>query len=148
MPSVVGTAEAKAKSTLEAKKLKVSIGYSSDNSKNDGIVLSQSVKENKEIEEGTTVELVVNRLEKTKTITISLSSLAEGITEESISVKVTAKVEGVTNTVHNQNHQKVGEMFDDFTVDVNGFTSANITIYINGEIKEQKILAYMMILIS
>ena len=142
MPSVVGVTEAKAKSTLESKKLKISISYSSDNSKNDGVVLSQSVKENKEIEEGTMVELVVNRLEKTKTITISLSSLTEGVTEESISVKVTAKVEGVTNTIHNQSHQKNGDTFEDFTVDVNGFTSANITVYINDEIKEQKTISF------
>ena len=142
VPSVIGNTEAKAKATLEDKKLKVRISYANDISKADGVVLSQSYKENSEIAEGTIIELTVNRLEKTKTVTISLSTLAEGITEESVSVKVTAQVEGVTNTIHNQIHTKQDEVFEDFTVDVNGFTSAKITVYINDEIKEQKTIAF------
>lgn len=142
VPSVIGTTEAKAKSTLEGKKLKVSVTYANDSSKADGVVLTQSLKENAEVEEGTLIELSVNRLEKTKTVTISLSNLAEGITDESVTVKVTAQVEGVTNTIHNGTHTKTEEAFEDFTVDVNGFTSAKITIYINGEQKDQKTISF------
>lgn len=142
VPSVIGTTEAKAKATLEDKKLNVRISYANDMSKADGIVLTQSLKENAEVEEGTNIELTVNRLEKTKTITIGLSKLTEGVIEETISVKITAQVEGVTNTIHNGNHTKNGEAFQDFTVDVNGFTYAKITVYINGEIKEQKTISF------
>lgn len=142
VPSVIGTIESKAKATLEDKKLNVRISYSNDMSKADGVVLTQSLKENSEVEEGSTIELIVNRLEKTKTITISLSKLTEGITEETVSVKITAQVEGVTNTIHNGSHTKHEEVFQDFTVDVNGFTSAKITVYINGEIKEQKTISF------
>ena len=142
VPSVIGNTEAKAKTALEGKKLKVVVTYANDMSKADGIVLTQSVKENAEVEEGTAVELSVNRLEKTKTVTISLTTLTEGLTEESVIVKVTAQVEGVTNTIHNQTHTKKEEAFEDFTVDVNGFTSAKITIYINGEQKDQKTISF------
>lgn len=142
IPSVMGNTEAKAKSTLEGKKLKVTVSYANDISKADGVVLSQSLKENSEVVEGTTIELTVNRLEKTKTVTISLSSFTEGVTEESVSVKVTAQVEGVTNTIHNQTHTKQEEAFQDFTVDVNGFTSAKITVYVNDEVKEQKTISF------
>ncbi|MBQ8044437.1 MAG: Stk1 family PASTA domain-containing Ser/Thr kinase [Clostridia bacterium] len=142
VPSVIGNTEAKAKSTLEAKKLKVTVSYANDMSKADGIVLTQSYKENSEVEEGTTIELTVNRLEKTKTVTITLSTLAEGIEGETVTVKVTAQVEGVTNTIHNGSHTKQEEAFQDFTVDVNGFTSAKITVYVNDEVKEQKTISF------
>ncbi len=142
VPSVIGNTETKAKTALEDKKLKVTISYANDISKADGVVLSQSVKENAEIAEGSTVELTINRLEKTKTITISLSTLAEGITDESINVKVTAQVEGVTQTIRERTYTRTGETFEDFTVDVNGFTSAKITVYINDEIKETKTISF------
>ena len=142
VPSVIGNTEAKAKSALEDKKLKVVVSYANDMSKADGVVITQSLKENAEVEEGTKIELTVNRLEKTKTISIALSTLAADITEESVNVKVTAQVEGVTNAIHNKTHTKQDEMFQDFTVDVNGFTSAKITVYINDEVKEQKTIAF------
>jgi len=131
MPSVIGKTEASARSTLEKKNLKVSISYVNDIKKSDGIVVTQSVKENAEIVEGTIVELTINRLEKTKTVTIKLSEYAEGIEDESISVKVKAQVEGVTNTIHSNTHTKTETGFDDFTVDVNGFSSAKLTVFIN-----------------
>ena len=142
VPSVIGNTEAKAKAALEDIKLKVRMSYANDMSKADGVVLTQSLKENAEVEEGTLIELTVNRLEKTKTVNISLSTLTEGIEEETISVKVTAQVEGVTNTIHNSTHTKIDEIFSDFTVDVNGFTSAKITVYINGEVKDQKTISF------
>ena len=142
IPSVIGNTESKAKTTLEDRKLKVSISYANDISKADGVVLSQSIKENSEVVEGTKIELTVNRLEKTKTITIALSALAEGITDETINVKVTAQVEGVTQTIRERTYIKTGEIFEDFTVDVNGFTYAKITVYINDEIKEQKTISF------
>ena len=37
----------------------------------------------------------------------------EDITDETISVKVTARVEGVTNTIHNSSHTKLEEGFED-----------------------------------
>ena len=142
VPSVIGNTEAKAKTALEKQKLKVSLSYANDMSKADGVVLTQSLKENAEVEEGTTIELTVNRLEKTKTVNISLSTLTEGIETETISVKVTAQVEGVTNTIHNQTHTKQETGYQDFTVDVNGFTSAKISVYINDEVKEQKTISF------
>ena len=142
VPSVIGSIEAKAKSALEKIKLKVNVTYANDTSKSDGVVLSQSVKENSEVEEGTVVELSINRLEKSKVVTIGLSSLTENITEDTINVKVTARVEGVTNTIHNTTHNKNEDGFEDFTVEVNGFSTASINIYINGELKEQKTISF------
>lgn len=134
MPSVLGLTEGKAKSKLQSMKLTVNVSYANDTSKADGVVLTQSIKENEEIEEGTLVELTVNRLEKTKSVTIKLSSYGKQIDAESVNVKITAQVEGVTNTIHTGVHQKINDAFEDFPVEVNGFSSAKLTIYIDNTV--------------
>lgn len=131
VPSVIGNGEAAAKSKLQKLKLVVNVSYVNDPSKSDGIVVSQSLKENKEVVEGTIIEITVNRLEKTKIVTIKLGDYASGIEDTSISVKVKAQVEGVTNTIHSRTHTKGENGYENFTVEVNGFSSAKLTIYIN-----------------
>ena len=131
VPSVIGNAEAIAKSKLQKLKLVVNISYVNDPSKSDGIVVSQSLKENKEVVEGTVIEITVNRLEKTKNVTIKLKDYTANMTDESINVKVKAQVEGVTNTIHTRTHTRGADGYDNFTVEVNGFSSAKLTIYIN-----------------
>ena len=131
VPSVIGNAEATAKSKLQKLKLVVNVSYVNDPSKSDGIVVSQSLKENKEVVEGTVIELTVNRLEKTKNVTIKLKDYTANMTDESINVKVKAQVEGVTNTIHTRTHTRGADGYDNFTVEVNGFSSAKLTIYIN-----------------
>lgn len=136
MPSVIGMTEAKAKAKLQSMNLKVNVSYANDDSKADGVVLTQSAKENAEIEEDTLIELTVNRLEKTKSVTIKLSDYAKDVEEESINVKITAQVEGVTNTIHTGVHQKINDAFEDFAVEVNGFSSAKLTVYIDNVVKD------------
>lgn len=136
MPSVLGLTKDEAKSKLQSMKLKVNISYANDTSKADGVVLTQSVKENAEIEEDTLVELTINRLEKTKSVTIKLSDYAKSIETESVNVKITAQVEGVTNTIHTGVHQKINDAFEDFPVEVNGFSSAKLTVYIENVVKD------------
>lgn len=136
MPSVLGLTKDDAKSKLQAMKLKVNVSYANDTSKADGVVLTQSVKENAEIEEDTLVELTINRLEKTKSVTIKLSDYAKSIETESVNVKITAQVEGVTNTIHTGVHQKINDTFEDFPVEVNGFSSAKLTVYIDNVVKD------------
>ena len=131
VPSVIGNTEANAKSKLQKLKLVVNVSYVNDPSKSDGIVVSQSLKENKEVVEGTVIEITVNRLEKTKNVTIKLKDYTAGMEDESITVRVKAQVEGVTNTIHSRTHTKGENGYENFTVEVNGFSSAKLTIYIN-----------------
>ena len=86
MIDVTGKTEADAKSTLEALKLVVNIGYSEDKSKDNGVVLKQSVDVGSVIDEGTTVTITVNKLAEIKTvpITINVKSLLDGKITETI----------------------------------------------------------------
>lgn len=80
MIDVTGKSEADAKSALEKLGLVVNIGYSEDTSKDNGIVLKQSVEVGKVVDEGTTVTITVNKLAEVKTvpITVNVKSLLDG----------------------------------------------------------------------
>lgn len=154
VPNVVGDNGEEAKKTLELLMLDVSIDYAEDVTKANGVVLKQSATENTELEEGSKITLTVNRLQKSKTVTIDLTGMiptqsteGEGTVEgegtetpstpTSVTLKVTATVEGVTNTII-QDRTITAE--DKVEVTVNGFTTATLKIYINGEYKgEQKV---------
>jgi len=77
MISVIGKTEADAKKAVEGLKLKVSIAYDEDSSKDNGTVLKQSIDAGKTIDEGTTVTITVNKLPEMKqgTVKVNLKSL-------------------------------------------------------------------------
>lgn len=136
--SVVGKSYSDAKTELDKLKLVINATYDTDTSKADGVVLTQSLKQNSEVEEGTMIELVINRLQKTTTVEIPISSLATDKTGD-ISVKVEATVEGVTNTVYDAT---VSEPYSDTSVSINGFSTAKIKIYIDGTLVSEKTVTF------
>lgn len=138
VPSVVGKSYSDAKTELDKLKLVINATYDTDTSKADGVVLTQSLKQNSEVEEGTMIELVINRLQKTTTVEIPISSLATDKTGD-ISVKVEATVEGVTNTVYDAT---VSEPYSDTSVSINGFSTAKIKIYIDGTLVSEKTVTF------
>jgi len=80
MIDVTGKTETDAKKALEDLKLVVNVGYSEDSSKDNGVVLKQTVEVGKVVDEGTTVTITVNKLAETKTvpITVNVKSLLDG----------------------------------------------------------------------
>ncbi|MDD2627344.1 MAG: Stk1 family PASTA domain-containing Ser/Thr kinase [Clostridia bacterium] len=142
MPNVLTMSETVAKKTLQDLGLKVSVNYSEDASKSNGTVLTQSQKQNAEIEEGTLIELSVNRIQKSKVVTIAVESYIDIEEEEDpkdITVKVMAKVEGVTNTIYDK---KVKSPYNSVDVTVNGYTTAVLTIYIDGVLKDTQNITF------
>ena len=140
MPSVVGKSLSDAKSTLENLKLTVSVKYAEDSSKSNGIVTSQSYPQNHELKEGDVVEITVNRLLKSKTVSLDLLELQGGtqLSSDTISVKVTASIDGgASNTVFEQSFSP-SDKTASFTI--NGYSSASLKIYLNGNVvKEQTV---------
>ena len=77
VPTVVGMDEGTAKATLSNAKLKANIKYESHEDKENGKVISQSIEQGKEVAENTSIDIVVNKIEK-KTYTVKLHyTLAE-----------------------------------------------------------------------
>ena len=140
MPNVVGKTESEAKSELEKLKLKVNIKYAEDNSKSNGVVTSQSYPHNQELKEGDIVDITVNKLMITKTVSIYLLELQGGtpLDTDFINVKVTASIDSsATNTVFEKSFDPT-EKTTSFTL--NGYKKAVLKIYLNGDlVKEQTI---------
>ena len=82
VPTVIGMDEGTAKATLSNAKLKANIVYESHESDPDGKVISQSIEQGKEVTEGTTIDVVVNKIEK-KTYTVTLHYTLETEDENS-----------------------------------------------------------------
>ena len=80
MPNVLGKTESEAKTILEGKNLKANVEYSEDSTKDNGVVLSQSIKSGENIDEGTEVTITVNKLAEIKsaTVTVNVKSLTGG----------------------------------------------------------------------
>lgn len=66
VPDVIGKSQADAKKTLEAQGFVVAVTTSEDSSKENGIVLKQSLDSGKTVEKGSTVTITVNSYEASK----------------------------------------------------------------------------------
>ena len=128
MTSVIGKEEATAKSELEDLGLKATIVYEENTSKDNGIVLKQSIDTGTTVDEGTTVTITVNKLEETKsaTVTINVKSITGGYKETSSSEKEENSTDkNSTSTQETDNEAKTV----DIKVQVNGvdvYTDSNV----------------------
>lgn len=139
MPNVLGKTAAEAKALLEEKKLVVSLKEGEDKNKANGVIITQSYPENQELKEGDLVEIVVNKLLTTKTITLDLIDLQGGAALGSnFDVKVVASIDGgAANTIFEKSFTPADKTTN-FTV--NGYSKAALTIYVNNKVvKEQTV---------
>ena len=126
MPSVLGKTESEAKTIIEGKKLIVNVEYAEDTTKDNGTVLSQSIKAEENIDEGTEVTITVNKIAETKsaTIIVNVKSLTGGY-EQTTGNSTDTIIKKKKLTV------KVGDdKFYDSEVDLN---STNIEVPISGK---------------
>lgn len=138
VPSVVGETLDVAKGKLEG--LLINVVYGNDEAKAEGVVLSQSLKQNAEVEEGALIELQVNRLLKHQEFVLNISSLAPAGGTEDVSVRVTASVDGGdVDTIFNE---IVSAPYEDRTISLSGFTNVKLYIYINDTLVSQKTVSF------
>ena len=83
MVSVIGETEANARSRITGLGLTVNVVYEEDTSKDNGVVLKQSVNSGTTVNEGTSVTITVNKIAETKTVTatIDIKAITGGYTE-------------------------------------------------------------------
>ena len=149
MEHVVGEKEADAKKTLTDLGFEVDIVYEEDTSKDDGIVLKQSLDVGTTVDEGTEVTLTVNKIQEIKEgiVNINLKSLIgeeieiadDGITEinPTVQVRVTVTSEGTEETVYNQEQRKD---VTNLKVDVSGRGTITVKVFIDEVRKVQETL--------
>lgn len=127
VPTVIGMDEATAKATLTNAKLKANVKYESDQETADGKVMTQSVEQGKEVEEGTTIDIIVNKIEK-KTYTVTLqyeyksTSTDANETASKPTIQIFADGKKITTTASGNIYSAkyTGTDGAKFTVDVDG----------------------------
>lgn len=129
MPNVLGKSESEAKTILEGKNLKANVEYSEDSTKDNGVVLSQSIKSGENIDEGTEVTITVNKFAEMKsaTITVNVKKITGGYEETTTNTTDTIKKKGRLTI------EAGGESYFDREVDLNS-TSETTTIYGKGTV--------------
>ena len=140
VPTVIDMDEGTAKATLSNANLNVNVSYESHEDKDNGKVISQSISQGKEVAEGTTIDIVVNKFEKkTKTVKLevtvpkssnsSTGSDNENETEEVESVTVSVLVNGKSQV--SEKTAKPGETID--CGKITGSGEQKVTVQINGK---------------
>lgn len=144
MTHVIGQTEDEAKKALTDLGFDVTVVYEEDTSKDDGVVLKQSLDVGTTVDDGTKVTLTVNRIEQPKegNVIINLKSLIgqeieidETTGEEinpTVQVRVTVTSEGVEETVYNQEQRKDKT---DLEIQVSGRGTITVKVFIN-EVRE------------
>ena len=152
VPDVFGKTEAEAKKLINDANLKlVSVKTETDTTKNDGVVLKQSLESGKEVEEDAEITITINQLPTIKagTVDIKLSSFTEykeipdpdtgEITNPPSDVEVMVKVtsQGTEDTVYKQSHK---ENVENVRVSIQGVGNVTVKVYIGGVLEKTQIL--------
>lgn len=152
MIDVTGKKEADAKAAIEGLGLVANIGYSEDNSKDNGIVLKQSIEVGKVVDEGTTVTITVNKLAEIKSVPIKINvkSLLDGKITETVEdengdeiqqVKdVQLKVVVGEDTIYSQTVKASETSIS--AGNARGTGSTTVKVYVDGVLKNQNTLNY------
>ena len=141
VPSVLGKTEVEAKQILADKKFKVEIKTTSDTSKENGVVVEQSVNAGKEIDEESTITITVNKFEETKEakLRITVKSLTGGYSESTNSTDV-VKTKKLTVKV---GEDKVWEENVDLNttnkeITVSGKGTITVRVYLNDVLQKRQ----------
>ena len=147
--SVIGKTEEEAKKALEDLGLKVTVAYEEDSSKDNGVVLKQSIDAGKEVEEKTTITITVNKLTEMKyaTLTVNVKSLLGGKVEYEDSqdkneTNTERKVKDVDLKIMVSEDSVFKEKVDPTTTNlmqpISGKGTVTVKVYINDVLKSKK----------
>ena len=142
MEHVVGKPEDDAKKTLTDLGFEVNVVYEEDSSKDDGVVLRQSIDVGTTVDEGTAVTLTVNKIEAIRegTVKVNLRSLTGGTIDKDedgneINPTVELRIEVNDETVYNGAQRKDNE---NFTRTISGKGTVTVKVFIDGVKEAEK----------
>lgn len=140
--SVAGKTEEDAKKSLEALGLKVNIAYDEDSSKDNGVVLKQSIEAGKTVDEGTTITVTINKLAEMKQgkVTVNLKSLlnytpSKDEDGEEVIEKGKVKIVVGNDTIYNETKEKTST---NITANFNAKGNVTIKVYVDDILKGTK----------
>lgn len=142
---VIGKTEKNAKELLTKDGLEVEIATEEDTTKENGIVLKQSIEAGKTVDEGTKIIITVNKIAEIKSgkLDINLKALTGGIKlgadgkeidpEATLTVKVVSA--GKEETVYNEKHRKDSESI---SFSITGVGTITVKVFVNDVKKAEK----------
>ena len=121
VPDVIGKSQTDAKKTLENQGFTVSITTAEDSSKENGIVLKQSIDSGKSVEKGSTITITVNNYEASKTMSVNINvkAITGGYTEEESNSNTTENKTNKAKTVSITLKSGNNTLYSDSGVDKN-----------------------------
>lgn len=133
VPHFVGKTRAEAKAAAEAVGIMVSFSESDEGKENAGKVVSQSVKENSEVEKGTTVNLVVGREVSSETTTNTPATAEEVTKTFNIQLPSEGECEVVIKKDNAEVYRKKHQASEGkISVNIKGRGTHHISITVNG----------------
>ena len=141
VPTVVGMDEGTAKATLTNANLKANVTYTSDETQTTGKVLSQGIEQGKEVAQGTTIDLTVNKIEKKDysvtlmyTVPTESSSTSTNTTSNDKNKAIKVEIVNVSTgkTLYSTTTAKAGQQV---TCTLKGNGQQTIRVKINDETK-------------
>ena len=144
-PKAEGKTEKNAKELLTKDGLEVEIATEEDTTKENGIVLKQSIEAGKTVDEGTKIIITVNKIAEIKSgkLDINLKALTGGIKlgadgkeidpEATLTVKVVSA--GKEETVYNEKHRKDSESI---SFSITGVGTITVKVFVNDVKKAEK----------
>ena len=132
--SVIEKSEEEAKKALTDLGLKVNVLYEEDATKNNGIVLKQSINAGEKIEKDSTVTITVNKISETKsaTLTVNIKSLLGGKVEYENVVDSIANTSNMVNTT-NTTSTETNEVNETNTTVTKKVKNVKVKIVVGGD---------------
>ena len=149
VPGVVGKSQDEAKKTLQDLGFVVTVTNAEDSSKENGVVLKQSLDEGQSVEKGSAITITVNKLaeKKSATIFVNVKSITGGYKEENTTnndattstskKKVKLRVEANGETIYNQDVDKNSVKINTGDGKVVGTGTVTVKVFID-DIKEKE----------
>lgn len=122
MPNVLGKTESEAKTILESKNLKVNVEYNINANSDNGMVVEQSIKSGENIDEGTEVKIIVNKVKTTKSVEVKINvkNLTNYKEQTGTENTVETNDERVTIILNGETRTNVSRKNTDYSITLNG----------------------------
>lgn len=136
VPDLTGKTEAEAKKAIKDAGLKLkTVATTEDTTKDDGVVVKQSLEAGTEVDKDSFITITVNKLQVQKEATINVNVKSLNATPDDVTETVKLKINVNSDTVYNQD---VNPQVESISQKISGKGTVTVKVYINGILKQQK----------
>ena len=136
VPDLTGKSEADAKAEIKSAGLKLkTTATTEDTTKDDGVVVKQSLEAGSEVDKDTAITITVNKLQIAKEATINVNVKSINNTSSDDTEKVELKIVVGSDTVYKE---KVNPQVESISQKISGKGTVTVKVYINGILKGSK----------